>query len=130
MLVYATPADYTDYTRAAAPADIEGELERASERIDELLTVAVYRTDETGMPVEADKREAIMRATCAQAAWSLEVGDKYGVASAYKSVRIGSVQLDRGGNGESGPPRYAQDAVSILRRAGLLPGYVIDGPYW
>ncbi|WP_433444557.1 hypothetical protein [Nonomuraea sp. CA-141351] len=129
MLVYATPDDYADYTRKPAPADIEGELERASERIDELLTVAVYRTDDTGMPIEPDEREALKRATCAQAAWSLAVGDPYGVASAYKDVQIGSVKLG-GRTDAGGPPRYAQDAVSILRRAGLLPGYVIDGPYW
>jgi hypothetical protein len=130
VLVYATPADYTDYTRAPAPADIEGDLERASERIDELLLCAVYRVDDDGRPTDPKEREAIVRATCAQAAWSREVGDKYGVASAFKSVRIGSVQLDRAGSGESGPPRYAQDAVSILRTAGLLPGFVIDGPYF
>lgn len=46
-----------------------------------------------------------------------------------QTVKIGSVQLDRAGTGESGPPRYAQKAVSILRKAGLLLGYVIDGPY-
>jgi uncharacterized protein YciI len=129
VLVYATASDYVDYTRKPAPADIEGELERASERIDELLTVAVYRTDESGMPSEPDERQAIQRATCAQAAWSLATGDPYGVASTYKDVQIGSVKLG-GRTDVGGPPRYAQDAVSILRRGGLLPGYIVDGPYW
>jgi hypothetical protein len=126
VLVYATPDDYTDYTKAPAPADIAGDLERASERIDELLLCAVYQVDADGRPKE---HEAIVRATCAQAAWSREVGDKYGVASAFKTVKLGSVQLERAG-GESSPPRHAQDAVSILRGAGLLPGFVINGPYW
>jgi hypothetical protein len=130
VLVYATPDDYTDYTHTPAPADIAGDLERASERIDELLMCAVYRVDDAGTPTEPKEREAIVRATCAQAAWSREVGDKYGVASTFKVVKMGSVQLDRGGGSESGPPRHAQDAVSILRTAGLLPGYVIDGPYF
>ncbi|TMR97538.1 hypothetical protein [Nonomuraea basaltis] len=130
-LVYATAADYATYTGQAAPDGIDQVLARASERIDELLMGAVYQTDETEMPADADTREAIRRATCAQAAWTIAVGDPYGVASAFKSVSIGSVKLDRaGGAGESGPPRYAQDALSILRTTGLLPGYVIDISAW
>ncbi|MER6505895.1 hypothetical protein ABT158_03740 [Nonomuraea sp. NPDC001636] len=130
MLVYATAQDFADYTKAPAPADIDGDLERASERIDELLLCAVYRVGGDGSPADAKERKAITRATCAQAAWSRAVGDPYGVASAFGTVKIGSVQLERVGGGATSPPRYAQDAVSILRTAGLLPGYVIDGPYW
>ncbi|MFI6909657.1 hypothetical protein ACIBKY_50940 [Nonomuraea sp. NPDC050394] len=131
LLVYATAADYTAYTKKPAPADIDGDLERASERIDELLQGAVYATDSSEMPVDADLRAAIARATCAQAAWAREVGDPYGVASAFKKTDIGSVRLERAsGSDASGPPRHAQDAKAILRRAGLLPGVVIDATAW
>lgn len=131
-MVYASAADYAAYTGQSAPAGIEAVLARASERIDELLVTAVYRVDPvTELPTDRKEAEAIARATCAQAAWSLAVGDPYGVAAAFKSVQIGSVKLDRAsGGGDAGPARHAPDAASILRTAGLLPGFVIDQGAW
>jgi uncharacterized protein YciI len=132
MVVYASAADYAAYTGQPAPPGIDAVLARASERIDELLVTAVYDVDETtDLPTDAKEAEAIARAACAQAAWSLAVGDPYGVASAFKSVSIGSVKLDRaGGAEEAGPARHAPDAAAILRTAGLLPGFVIDQGAW
>ncbi|WP_188197221.1 hypothetical protein [Nonomuraea sp. SYSU D8015] len=131
MVVYATGADYAAYTGQPAPAGIDAVLARASERIDELLVGAVYDVDPvTELPTDPKEREAIARATCAQAAWSLAVGDPYGVAAAFSDVKIGSVSLKRAGDGGSGPARHAPDAASILRTAGLLPGYVIDQGAW
>ncbi|WP_433355627.1 hypothetical protein ACQP25_17250 [Microtetraspora malaysiensis] len=130
-MAYATAADYTAYTgQATPPADIERRLERASERIDELLFASIYPTDDAGMPTRSKDADAMKRATCAQAAWTLAVGDEFGVASAFKSVSIGSVRLERGGSGDTQPARYAPDASSILQRAGLLPGYILDGSVW
>ncbi|MEV0236876.1 hypothetical protein [Nonomuraea sp. NPDC050786] len=130
-MVYASAADYAAYTGQDAPSGIEAVLARASERIDELLVGAVYDVDPaTELPTKPKEAEAIARATCAQAAWALAVGDPYGVAAAFKSVSIGSVKLDRAGGGEAGPARHAPDAASILRTAGLLPGYVIDQGVW
>ncbi|MEV4091450.1 hypothetical protein [Streptosporangium saharense] len=130
MLVYATAQDYADYTGKPAPDGIDQALERASERIDELLMGAVYAVDPAEMPTDLKVRQAVRRATCAQAAWSVAIGDPYGVATAFKSVSIGSVKLDRAGGSGDGGSRYAQDAASILRAAGLLPGIVIDGARW
>lgn len=130
-MVYATAADYAAYTGKPAPAGIDTVLARASERIDELLMTAVYDVDETtDLPTNPTDADAIMRATCAQAAWSLAVGDQYGVAAAFSDVKIGSVSVKRAGGGGSGPARHAPDAASILRTAGLLPGYVIDQGAW
>ncbi|WP_113705369.1 hypothetical protein [Nonomuraea lactucae] len=129
MVVYATAADYAAYTDKPAPDGIAAALARASERIDELLLGAVYNTDDNEMPTDPKEREAIMRATCAQAAWSLALGDPYGVASAFKDVQIGSVRLG-GRNTDGGPPRHAPDAARILHTAGLLPGYVFDVAAW
>ncbi|WP_433426345.1 hypothetical protein ACQP1V_42705 (plasmid) [Microtetraspora malaysiensis] len=130
-MTYATSADYIAYTgQDPAPADIERRLERASERVDELLMTAVYPVDDAGMPTEPGHVDAMKRATCAQAAWTNAVGDEFGVASAFKTVSIGSVRLDRGGSTDGPPARYAPDASMILQRAGLLPGYVIDGRMW
>ncbi|GAA4600329.1 hypothetical protein GCM10023194_81360 [Planotetraspora phitsanulokensis] len=130
-MTYATAADYTDYTgQQVQPEDIERRLARASERVDELLISSVYQVDDAGMPIEPDVIEAMKKATCAQAAWTLAVGDEYGVASAFEQVSIGSVRLQRGKSGGGPPARYASDASAILQRAGLIPGYVIDGSPW
>ncbi|WP_214317045.1 hypothetical protein [Nonomuraea sediminis] len=127
---YATAADYTAYTGQAAPDGIARRLERASERIDELLFASIYPTDDAGMPTRAKDADAMKLATCAQAAWTIAVGDEFGVAAAFKSVSIGSVRLERGNSGDAPPPRYSPDASSILQRAGLLPGYILDGSVW
>lgn len=128
-VVYATSDDYAAFTGQPAPEGTDAALARASERIDELLIGAVYDVDEQEMPTDPVKREAITRATCAQAAWSLALGDPYGVAAAFKDISIGSVRLG-GRNTEGGSPRHAPDAARILHVAGLLPGYAFDTAAW
>ncbi|MCF6467400.1 hypothetical protein FAF44_03085 [Nonomuraea sp. MG754425] len=131
MVVYASADDYAAYTGKPAPDGIDAVLARASERIDELLVTAVYDVDPvTELPTKPKEAEAIRRATCAQAAWTVAVGDPYGVAAAFSDVKIGSVSLKRSGDGGAVPARHAPDAASILRTAGLLPGYVIDQGGW
>lgn len=130
MVVYATAADYAAFTGKPAPEGIDASLARASERIDELLIGAVYDTDDQEMPTDPRERDAITRATCAQAAWMLATGDPYGVAAAFKDISIGSVRLSRAGSGESAPARHAPDAGRILHTAGLLPGYAFDVAAW
>ncbi|MDP9843255.1 hypothetical protein [Streptosporangium lutulentum] len=120
MPTYATAEDYLDYTGKSGPADIERRLARASERIDEMLANAIYETDAQGLALDAEERDAMARATCAQAAWTLAVGDEHGTASAFKDVSMGSVRLSRVESKDGSAPRYAQDAVSILLRAGFL----------
>lgn len=120
MPTYATAEDYTDYTGQAGPADINRRLTRASERVDELLSNAIYDTDAQGIALEPVLADAITRATCAQAAWTLAVGDEFGTASAFKDVSMGSVRLSRVDTKTGEAPRYAQDAVSILLQAGFL----------
>ncbi|GGK90259.1 hypothetical protein Ppa06_58220 [Planomonospora parontospora subsp. parontospora] len=127
---YATAADYAAYTGISAPADVDRRLERASERIDELLMGAVYAVDADERPTDPKVADALRRATCAQAAWTLAVGDEYGTASAFNRVEIGSVKLQRADSAAGTAPRHAPDAASILRMAGLLPGIVIDGSRW
>lgn len=129
--VYATAADFEAYTGKPPPDDVERRLARASERVDELLRAAWYPLDEaTQLPTMPDHIDAVTRATCAQAAWMLAMGDEYGVAAAFKDVSIGSVKLSRAGGNDSGPARHAPDAASILQLAGLLPGYVVDASAW
>ncbi len=119
-MTYATADDYTEYTGKPGPDDIDRRLTRASERIDELLSNAIYETNSEGFPVEPHLADAVRRATCAQAAWTLAVGDEFGTASAFKDVSMGSVRLARVDTKTGEAPRYAQDAVSILLKAGFL----------
>ncbi|TMR99515.1 hypothetical protein [Nonomuraea basaltis] len=131
VVVYATADDFSTFTGKPAPEGIAASLARASERVDELLIGAVYDTDEvTEMPTDPKERDAVMRATCAQAAWMIATGDPYGVAATFKDVSIGSVRLSRAGGGGSGPARHAPDAGRILHTAGLLPGYAFDTAAW
>ncbi|MEV4749073.1 hypothetical protein AB0K21_22065 [Streptosporangium sp. NPDC049248] len=120
MPTYATAEEYLDYAGQPGPADIDRRLTRASERVDELLTNAIYDTDEQGFALDAELKKAMMQATCAQAAWLIAVGDEFGTASAFKDVSMGSVRLARVDSKDGTAPRYAQDAVSILLRAGFL----------
>ncbi len=130
MVVYATAADFEAFTGKPAPDGIASSLARASERVDELLLGAVYDTDDNEMPTDPKEREAIMRATCAQAAFMLATGDPYGVAAAFKDIAIGSVRLSRAGGGGAAPARHAPDAARILHTAGLLPNYTFDTAAW
>ncbi|MGW4639555.1 hypothetical protein ACWEN6_13555 [Sphaerisporangium sp. NPDC004334] len=129
-LAYATSADYVNYTGQTPPADIARRLERASERVDEMLLSAVYATNNAGLPTDPDEADALKRATCAQAAWLIEHGDEYGVAAAFSEVEIASVRIKRAGGDTGSPARHSPDAAAILHTAGLLPGYIIDGPPW
>lgn len=120
MTTYATAEEYLGYAGTSGPADIDRRLARASERIDELLANAIYDVDDTqGFALDPVLKKAMTQATCAQAAWTLAVGDEFGTSSAFKDVTMGTVRLTRADGGGSAP-RYAQDAVSILLRAGFL----------
>lgn len=119
-MIYATAQEYLDYTGQAGPADIDRRLARASERVDELLSNAIYDTNDDGIVLDPVLKTAMTQATCAQAAWTLAVGDEFGTASAFKDVSMGSVRLSRADSKTGEAPRYAQDAVSILLQAGFL----------
>ncbi|GGO63202.1 hypothetical protein [Nonomuraea cavernae] len=120
MPTYATAEEYLDYTGQSGPADIDRRLARASERVDELLAEAIYEVDDQEFALDPVLKKAMMQATCVQAAWTLAVGDEFGTASAFKDVSMGSVRLARVDSKDGTAPRYAQDAVSILLRAGFL----------
>lgn len=117
---YATPADWSSadvWGGNAADAPTQGELDRAGDRVAEMVRGAVYD------PKDAATRNALARATCAQAAFISDMGDPTGAVSAMGGASIGSVRLP-GGSAEvaarAGGGRYAEEAVSILRVAGLL----------
>lgn len=130
--VYATEAELIAYRAPAGVtlptgAEATRQLTRASERIEELLLTAVYDTDPvTLLPTETEVIAALRDAVCAQVVWWAPGGggDETGAASQYKDVALGSLKLSRGDGGSGPPPRYAEQAVTHLRLAGLLPGTV------
>jgi hypothetical protein len=124
---YATVEQLTAYLGAAAPANAERLLDRASEVITGVIRTAVYDVDSAGAATDPQVVDALARATCAQVEWFLETGDTTGAAGQYTQVSIGNVRLSRGaGNGTAGPaPREAPQAVTILWTAGLLRSTVV-----
>lgn len=126
-LVYATAEQLAAWTGQPAPADADRLLARASEDIDDALATAVYDTDSTGMPTDAEIVSALADATCAQVEYQTATGDDgTGAAGRWSSVSIGPVSLSGRTNAPSGPSDLdlAPRAERRLRRAGLLPGVV------
>jgi len=127
--VYATQADYeaSAYGAAPAPADITNRLTVASNDIDELALTAVYDTDETGAPTDAEVIEALKQATIAQAKYVIDRDDQAGTGRVATEVAIGSARIkygsaDGGDGADAGA--YAPKARSILHTAGLIPNTI------
>jgi hypothetical protein len=93
--VYATVAQYTDYTQQAAPAGTDRLLVRASSFLEsQIFRLAVYTADlVTGLPTNPLVAKAMADAVCAQVEWWQETGDPLGVAGQWQQVRIGSLHL-------------------------------------
>jgi hypothetical protein len=121
---YATTADLAVYLNATPPSDARRMLQRASERIDDMLLTAIYDVDTNHLPTDLTVRAALRNAVCAQVKWWLDTGDESGAMGVMQSVSIGSVSLGRGYTGAGSATGAAQnissDAVMHLRRAGLL----------
>lgn len=125
--VYATRTDLLAYTAGSglvvpSEPDATRKLTRASEKVDDFLLTAIYDVDDvTLLPTHAAVIEALMLATCAQAAWWIETGDETGASSLFQTVSIGSVSLGRGNSGAGSAPGAAtarsEDAMGHLRRA-------------
>ncbi|MEU8473759.1 hypothetical protein [Streptomyces hygroscopicus] len=97
--VYATAADYQQYTGQAPPVDVDQLLSRATRMLEaQVLRLCWYEVDTDGMPTNPLVLEAIRRAVCAQVQWWGELGDSIGAAGVgWGSVGIGSVSLSRPG---------------------------------
>lgn len=121
---YASTTQLAEHLGEAPPDDAARLLGRASQAVDRLLLTAVYDVDDDGLPTDPAVAAALAEATCAQVEWWGEVGDSAGTGAvtALAGAQIGSVKLPGGGGGAAagGVPEYAPDAVSALRRAGLL----------
>lgn len=117
-MAYATPSDYKDWLHDQSATITQRELDRAQVVIDE-ITIGVEYDDSEHVA------SALMRATCAQAAWFDETGDPSGARAVLGGAQIGSLRLgSTGTSGQGGTSgdavRYAREAIGILHIAGLL----------
>ncbi|MEE2041278.1 hypothetical protein Q8791_29040 [Nocardiopsis sp. CT-R113] len=128
MRRYATVEDLGAFLGPAAvvPEDAEQLLDQASEVVDELLLSARYAVDAAGMPTDPDVAEALARATCAQAVYIDDSGDRTGAGSQWSSASLGGASYVRA-TGGPGPMGHAPRAVRILRTAGLCRGVRVRG---
>ena len=115
MKAYATSVEYLTFAGSTtAPADIDRLLMRASELVDNTVTLAYAVDDTDELPTDTDLAAALRDATCAQVeAWQ-EVGESNDVDGlAGVDISVGSY---------SGPraPKLAPRAFRILQNAGLV----------
>jgi hypothetical protein len=111
---YATSAQLLTYTGlTTAPADAGRLLLRASELIDSIVRAA-YTVDINGIPTDADKAEALAKATCFVVEQWLEVGEANDIDGlAGSAASVGSYSGKRA-------PAEMPRALRVLREAGLM----------
>lgn len=97
---------------------LEGErlLRSASIRITQATSNATYQVED-GLPVDPAVVSALRDATCAQAEWFMETGDRIGAGQAAPS-QLGSLRFDAGSDNDGGV--VCGEAGMILRNAGLI----------
>jgi hypothetical protein len=109
----------------ASDTEAKAGLRRASNEVRGLTRTTVYETDDDGLPTDTAVLEAFKDATCAFVAYWDETGDITGGNAIAGPVKILSVTL--GGTATGGASsrsaadaRRADEAVTILRNAGLI----------
>jgi hypothetical protein len=135
---YATIAQYLDFQglppREPRPSDEDGGaafdaetrrmnalLQRASDRITQVVRLARVRYMNTGLPRDAAVAEAFARATAAQAVQFDEVGGPSGNTSGFNSVSLIGVQFSGPADAQSAAQaRDSSEALSILSAAGIF----------
>lgn len=122
--VYATLADYRGYTGDQSTPDLRvtALLGRASSGpIDRALIGAVYATDPQGYPTDAGLMDVVMKATCEQALFMVDLDDDTGAKARFTSVTVGNVSFQRAPN-TAGTTRIplAPMAMDLLQVAGVL----------
>lgn len=128
IVIYATSAELATWTGTAAPANAAALLRAASLRVREATSSALYETDATGKPTDADLLQAVKDATCSHAAALAAAGidpAAAGTDAQVASTSIGSASVSYAGADGAAKARLAltyslcPEGVTILRDAGL-----------
>ena len=130
--VYAKTSDLVKFLGVEELEDEAGAkagLRRASNEVRGLTRTALYETDDDGLPTDAAVLEAFKDATCAFVAYWDETGDITGgnaMAGPMKilSVSIGGTPTGGASSRTAADARRADEAVTILRNAGLISSSV------
>lgn len=131
--IYATSAEYQDYTGQTPPSDIDKLLRDASRMlVAEVFRLCWYEVDEDGYPANTLVAEAFRDAVCAQVEWWDEIGDSTGAAAvSWGTVKLGSAQLSRSVTATSGAASAAREvapkAWDALRSDDLTPDVFVLG---
>jgi hypothetical protein len=133
MLVYATTTDLAAWPDAPnpLPSNADRLLRNASLLIADQTSSAVYTVDDTGLPTDPVKLQALNDACCAQASTWIALGidpaaGTAGVTAAVVAKKVGSASITRSQTAEQQQARMAavdqlcDQAVLLLRTAGLL----------
>lgn len=125
--MYATLPEYRAYTGDATTPDarVTSLLTMASEDLDgQALVGAVYPTDPQGYPTDAGLLDVLMKATCRQVQFMLDMDDDTGVKQRLDSVRVGSLSFTRSKSTSSGAGAgmypIGPRALGLLHGAGVL----------
>ncbi|MGW3154009.1 hypothetical protein [Streptomyces sp. NPDC001089] len=122
-MAYATEAEFAEFLAPDdPPPHAKRLLETASDLIDELLVGAVYAVDDQGNPSEPSVSDAVTKAVIYQAQYMAATGDETGANANVSSMSQGGLSIARtfGSNGASRVPRYSENAIGVLRTAGVL----------
>ncbi|BAC73228.1 hypothetical protein AQJ43_23740 [Streptomyces avermitilis] len=124
-MAYATVEEFTDYLDPdPVPANASRLLDRASTKLDRLLTGAVYETNADGLPTDPALAAVFREAVCIQAQYIGALGDETGANANVASMTLGNQSIVRalgGRDGKGTTPRVSQDLLDLLQVKGLLP---------
>lgn len=132
MATYATPADldlYSEGFTVTDPAAVERELQRAERDVDRLLGYQGQVNAATGLKLDPAalqpyQRDALMRATCAQAEYRIEMGPEFFRRAQHEQVT--GPQFTTTGK----LPRVGPKVMEELSGSGLVQawGGLAEGP--
>lgn len=120
-MLHATSEQLAAYTGAAAPAEADRLLARASELIDSALLTASYAVDNTGTATDPEVLAALADATCAQAEFWLTGDEEDDVLGPTQGYAVGGMQVQFGaGENRTAPIDLAPRAIRHLRLCPLI----------
>jgi len=126
--VYATPEELATWLGLdEPPAGAVTALRDASLDVDRLLIGAVYATGADGRPTEQHVIDTLRDATCAQAAFKPKGSNvpapEGGRPTSAKVDKVSTNFATNPVTGEVIKEPYSQQALSLLRIAGLIPAH-------
>ncbi|MFF3558967.1 hypothetical protein ACFYXS_02845 [Streptomyces sp. NPDC002574] len=126
-MAYATVEEFTEYLDPdPVPANAARLLSRASTKLDQILTGAVYKTDSDGLPTDPALAAVFREAVCIQAQYIAALGDETGANANVSQMSLGNQTITRALSVVGpGTPRVSQDLLDLLQVKGLLPVFPI-----